>query len=500
MSADGAVHEWARQVEETADRLAREAVQQLQTNQPRALQPLGRGTLPAGLFDPSLPNHPLPSQPPARAREAAKLAAVIAASPAPRPPTVPSESASLLSAVDAILAEAEAVLKRERHADDTEEKEGRQAESLQRRTERQAAITQARTHRSHRSSQPAPQLRQPAILATQAVTALHSTSALGVSHARLPVSLATQSSHSTEVLRMKKAIELRTEQRRRERDEALKADMLDRQRRDIIARYEEADGKRREEEERKEQEEDRLGTQQQQRQEKAQQEHTQRERAAAAAREREAEQESKRQQLKQELDDKKRQAAEAIRHQRLLAKQQQQQQLVAQYTQTLQRRTDKRLLQRMWQQWLAALVDARQVKHSKAVCMWRYNSTVRTFRQWRSALRQAKEDRRRIEDDSLRRRKEDRRVQAAAHWKLRSTQRSAAPHISKHRPMFIIHRWLTIAAAVTLCPQPVRCMALVPTSEESVLHNTLLSSSYTRCVTIAHRLVDTCRCGVLSLS
>jgi len=218
---------------------------------------------------------------------------------------------------------------------------------------------------------------------------------------------------------MKKAIELRTEQRRRERDEAVKADMLDRQRRDIIARYEEAEGKRREEErkrreeDRKDQEDELLKTQQE-RQAKEQQEQKLRQ------------DEGKRQQLRQELEDKKRQAAEAIRQQRLLAKQQQQQQLLANYTQTLQRRTDKRTLQQAWQQWLTAVVELRRQKQSKAVSVWRYNCTVRYFGQWRTVVRQVKEERRRVEEESLRRKKEDRRVQAAAHWKLKSEQRSAS--------------------------------------------------------------------------
>ena len=423
LSAEGSVHEWTRQVAETADRLARDALQQLHTatSHPRPTQqPLARSTLPPGLFDPILPNHPLPSQPPERAREAAKLAAVIASLPAPRPPppTAPSESASLLSAVDAILAEAEAVLKREQHADESEQKESRQAERRQHRLERKEA-TAAHISETKRQQHRHPALSTQPILPAKHTTTATSTATPSTPHTRPPMAVAALSSRSAEILRMKKAIELRTEQRRRERDEAVKADMLDRQRRDIIARYEEAEGKRREEErkrreeDRKDQEDELLKTQQE-RQAKEQQEQKLRQ------------DEGKRQQLRQELEDKKRQAAEAIRQQRLLAKQQQQQQLLANYTQTLQRRTDKRTLQQAWQQWLTAVVELRRQKQSKAVSVWRYNCTVRYFGQWRTVVRQVKEERRRVEEESLRRKKEDRRVQAAAHWKLKSEQRSAS--------------------------------------------------------------------------
>ena len=412
MLADEAVDDWTRQVEETADRLARDALQQLHnTAQPRPSQPpVGRSTLPPGLFDPTLLNYPLPSQPPERAHRVAKLAAVTASLPAARPPTVLCESASLLSAVDAVLAEAEAVLKREQAVNDTEQMESKQMERRQQRVERHTAAAQlSETRQQHR--QPASHSKQhtaPTSHNTFTTSTIHTPT---TPHTKSISALQSQASHSAEIIRIKKAIELRTEQRRRERDEAVKAEMLDRQRRDIIARYEEVEGKRREEE-RREQEEVQL-KEQLETQTKQQQDQQHKE-----------EEESKRQQLKQELEDKKRLAAEAIRQQRQLVKHQQQQQLLAQYTKTLQRRADKRLLQQAWQQWLTAVLEARRSKQSKAVSVWRYNCTVRYFRLWRSVVGHARGERRRVAEESMRRRKEDRRVQAEAHWKLNGTQRS----------------------------------------------------------------------------
>ena len=413
MLSAGSVQEWTCHVEEMADRLAQEALQQLQlrADQPQHAPPR-RSTLPPGLFDPSLlPNHPLPSQPPSRAREAAKLAAAIASSPPPPPraPSVASDSASLLSAVDAILAEAEAVLTREQYVDESEQKQSRQAERRRQQVERNTAIAQANGMKH----------RQQRLLAMQpnrhiSPTIPHAGASSPPTHIPLSVAVGPQAMRSTEIVRMKKESEGRTEQRRRERDEAVKAAMLDRQRRDIIARYEEAEGKRRDEE-RKEQEEQLHKTQQEGRKQE-QQERAQRE------------EESSRQHIKQQLEDKKRQAADAIRQQRALAKQQQQQQLVAHCTQTLQRRTDKRVLQQAWQQWLAAVIETSRQKSAKAVSVWRYSCTVRYFRLWRRGSRQAKEERMRVEEEKLKRRKEERRVQAEAHWKLKSAQRSVPSH------------------------------------------------------------------------
>ena len=414
MLADGSVYEWTCRVEETADRLARDAVQQLQS---ASVLP-NRFTLPPGLFDPCLPNHPLPAQPPARAREAAQLAAVIASSPPPGSPLAPSESASLLSAVDAILAEAEAVLEREQHEGKAEQKASRRAERRMHHVERKEATEQANeTKRQLRN--------EPALQTERHIPTPHSTTTRTTQRTRQSIAALPQSSHSADVLRLKAAIELRTEQRRKERDEAVKAEMLDRQRRDIIARYEEAEGRRRVEE-RKEQE-DELHISHQETRAKEQQEQKHRE------------EESKRQHFRQELEDKKRLAAEAIRHQRLLAKQQQQQQLLTHHTQTLQRRADKRLLQRSWQLWVAAFVEARRAKQLKAVSAWRYHCSGQHFRLWRSVVRQAKEERRRVEEESLRRRKEDRRVQAEAHWKLKCAQRSASNRTPEPRCARTMH-------------------------------------------------------------
>ena len=432
MLASGEVSEWTRQVEETADRLAKEAVQRLHGNHPLTAQP-GRGTLPPGLFDPVLPHHPLPAQPPARAREAAKLATVLASSPPLRSPsTAPHASASLLSAVDAILAEAEAVLKREQLVDEAERQESKQADRRQQLVERKAAAALANDtkRRQHRPTtlQPAQSI-PPTALASSPLTI----------PIQLPVAaMRVQPAQREEIQRMKKAIELRTEQRHRERDEAVKAAMLDRQRRDIIARYEEAEGKRREEE-RKEQEHELLKTQQQERQAEEQQRQQE---------ERHREEEGKRQQLRQGLEDKKRQVAEAIRHQRLLAKQQQQHHLLTQHTQTLQRRTDKRVLQHAWQQWLTAVVQARRLKQSKAASVWRFNCAVRYFRLWKSVARQMKAEKREVGEERMRRRKEDRRVQAAAHWKLQSTQRSATASI---RQLSISHDESIVPLTSRLC-------------------------------------------------
>ena len=455
MLADGSLFDWTRQVEETADRLARDAVQQLQSsNQSQPTQHPARSSLPAGLFDPALPNHPLPSQPPVRAREVAKLAAVIASSPPPPTPVaVQRESASLLSTVDAILAEAEAVLRREQYADESEQKEGRQAERRQQLMERKAAAAQALDTKRRQRQQSTPHIT-PSIPSTSHTTRPHSSS-----HTQLPppMTLRPQSTQSAELVRMKKAIEVRTEQRRRERDEAVKADMLDRQRRDIIARYEEAEGKRRAEE-RKEQEDELL--------------RTQRERQAVVQQEQKSrEDDSKRQQLRTELEDKKRQAADSIRQQRLLDKQQQQQRQLTHYTHTVQRRTDRQLLQRVWLQWMAAVVEVRRVKHLKAVSVWRYNCTVRWFGLWKSVARRVKEERRRVEEESMRRRKEDRRVQAAAHWQLRNTQRSAtlltrSTACSLPRAMHPFSHYSHLRCCCV--HQTIRCMALVFASAESV--------------------------------
>ena len=419
MLADSAVHEWTREVEETADRLAREALQQLHAPAATAASsapPASRASLPVGLFDPALPNHPLPSQPPQRAREAAKLAAVIACLPAPRPAAAPTESASLLSAVDAVLTEAEAVLRREQKANDVEEKQSEQLDRRKQLNERHAAVARV----NERVSRQQPRQQQPLDSAAPIPTATKTPATIRALSPPSSQVRSTAMRHSTrqseEIIRMKKAIELRTQQRRKERDEALKAEMLDKQRRNIIARYEETEGKRREEE-RKEQEHEVLKTQKE-----AQ--------ARDAVEQRQRQAESARQQHKQQLEDKKRQAAEAIRQQRLLAKQQQQKQLLAQFTQSVQRRTDQRLVQHAWQQWLEAVREARQAKQAKAASVWRYNCTARNFRLWREVVMRAKVQQRRVEEESLRRRKKDRRMQAETHWKLKHTQRSDAMHSS----------------------------------------------------------------------
>ena len=343
-----------------------------------------------------------------------------ASSTKPSSASLPVGPSTLLSSVDAILAEAEAVLQREVEAD---EKDGleevrrerlRHAEAQQQsaqetaeqlRAHRRAVITAYKQQRpssdSSPSAPPPSHLPVPPSLSTPSASFSRPIASIDVAAAPLQ--------RRDEVLRMKAEIAVRAQQRLREAE--------------ALARAEEADTRRRE-----------LLTHQRQREEAASTERALREAQQQATAAALHEEETRKSQAKRDLEERKRKAADEVRLQKLQAKREQREAFIQQRVAVYRKERERRMMRSSMGEWRRVVHAVCQERRLKALSVWRFNSVARHFHSWREGASHARAEREAIKEARAERLRAEQQTQAEQHWKTSQTHRSAAsPTCSKQK-------------------------------------------------------------------